>query len=192
VPPPTGTLRISPPEAKSVAAIQNRGARLAAAMSISAALLVDIAMKRLLLAEKDDWNNKTIIPGFLDTHYAYNRGVSFSLFWQDTSFGSEALAALQMVFILTFAVLAFRAHKPIVAAGLGLIVGGALGNIADRLGMGAVFDFLVVRLGAIPFFVCNSADIFISLGVMVLGYDMLLVEIQRRRDAAAHPSTGSG
>ena len=94
--------------------------------------------------------------------------------------------------ILTFAVLAFRAHKPIVAAGLGLIVGGALGNIADRLGMGAVFDFLVVRLGAIPFFVCNSADIFISLGVMVLGYDMLLVEIQRRRDAAAHPSTGSG
>jgi len=133
-------------------------------------------MKRLLLAEADDWNNRTLVPGFLDTHYAFNRGVSFSLFWQSTSIGTEALAALQMVFILTFAVLAFRTHKPFVAAGLGLIVGGALGNIADRLGMGAVFDFLVVRLGSTPFFVCNTADIFISLGVIVLAYDMLFVK----------------
>ena len=175
-PPPTGTPRISPSANHQPALIQNRSARLAAAAAIAIALLVDILMKHLLLAEADDWNNKTIIPGFLQTHYAYNRGVSFSLFWQNTSFGSQALAALQMVFILTFAVLAFRLHKPSVAAGLGLIVGGALGNIADRLGMGAVFDFLVVRLGSTPFFVCNTADIFISLGVIVLAFDMLFVK----------------
>jgi lipoprotein signal peptidase len=42
-----------------------------------------------------------------------------------------------------------------------------------------VFDFLVVRLGATPFFVCNSADIFISLGVIVLVADMLLVKKAR-------------
>jgi len=177
VPPPTGTPRISPPSKSSIPpVIANRSARLAAAAAIAAALAVDILMKRLLLAEADDWNNRTLVPGFLDTHYAFNRGVSFSLFWQSTSIGTEALAALQMVFILTFAVLAFRTHKPFVAAGLGLIVGGALGNIADRLGMGAVFDFLVVRLGSTPFFVCNTADIFISLGVIVLAYDMLFVK----------------
>lgn len=178
-PPPTGTLRISAPSDKLAAGLFNRTARLIAATSIAAALLIDIAMKRLLLAEADSWNDKNIVPGFLETHYAFNRGVSFSLFWQSSSLGSGTLAALQMVFILIFAIAAFRTSKPIVAAGLGLIVGGALGNIADRIGMGAVFDFLVVRLGATPFFVCNSADIFISLGVIVLVADMLLMKKAR-------------
>lgn len=175
-PPPTGTRRISPPPNTPAVGVLNRPARLAAAAAIASALAVDIIVKRLMLAEADSWDNRTIAPGFLDTHYAYNRGVSFSLFWQNTSLGSETLAALQMIFIATLAVLAFRTHKPLVAAGLGFIIGGALGNIADRLGMGAVFDFLVVRFGATPFFVCNSADLFISLGVIVLGVDMLFVK----------------
>jgi signal peptidase II len=58
---------------------------------------------------------------------------------------------------------------------MGLIVGGALGNIVDRVVHGAVFDFLVVRLGSHPLFVCNTADLFISLGVLFLAVDLLFL-----------------
>ena len=80
------------------------------------------------------------------------------------------------------AIAAFRTRKPVLATALGLIVGGALGNVADRYSHGGVFDFLVVRLGAHPLFICNSADIFISLGFVL----WLLDEFTRLRA----PKTG--
>ena len=150
-----------------------RTARLCAAVAIAASLAIDVAIKRLLLAKMAQWNFRTVVPGLLDTHYAWNRGVSFSLFWQNSNLGSAVLAALLMIVIVGFAISAFRTPRALVAAGMGLIVGGALGNIADRAAMGAVFDFLVVHLGSHPFFVCNSADIFISLGVICLAADLL-------------------
>lgn len=97
--------------------------------------------------------------------------MSFSLFWQNSSVGSVALAAVLSVIIIGMTVAAFRTRKPLLATSLGLIVGGALGNVADRYSHGGVFDFLVVRLGAHPLFICNSADIFISLGVVLLVWD---------------------
>ena len=162
---------ISPPAPDETALHIQCRARLFAAAAIAAALGLDIAIKRLMLAM--NWNDRIVVPGFLETHYAHNRGVSFSLLWQSSSFGTAILSVLQMAMIAVLAVWAFRAVRPGLAAGLGLIIGGALGNIVDRLSSGAVFDFLVVRLGATPLFVCNSADLFISLGVLVIVADML-------------------
>ncbi|MEI9996008.1 MAG: signal peptidase II [Rhizomicrobium sp.] len=146
--------------------------RLIAASAIVAAAALDITIKRLVLAH--DWDDRVLIPGLAETHYARNHGVSFNLFWQSGAAGSAVLALLLAGIILIFAAMAFRTSKPIVAGGLGLIVGGALGNMVDRLSHGAVFDFLVLRLGAWPLFVCNPADIFISLGVLLLALDTIL------------------
>ncbi|MBL6939087.1 MAG: signal peptidase II [Alphaproteobacteria bacterium] len=138
--------------------------------------MLDIAVKSLFLARVAVWDGKVVIPGLLDLHYAWNHGVSFSLFWQNSSFGSVALAAVLSLIIIGMAVAAFRTNKPILATSLGLIVGGALGNVADRYQHGGVFDFLVVRLGAHPLFICNSADILISLGVLLLSWDAFFVK----------------
>jgi signal peptidase II len=150
--------------------------RFFAALAIALALALDIAVKNLFLAHAAQWDGKTIIPGLLDLHYAWNHGVSFSLFWQNSSFGSVVLAAVLSLVIIGMAVAAFRTNKPILATSLGLIVGGALGNVADRYQHGGVFDFLVVRLGSHPLFICNSADIFISLGVVLLAWDAFFVK----------------
>jgi signal peptidase II len=146
-------------------------ARLFAAAAVVVALILDVAVKRLVLAH--DWDGTTLIPGLLDLHYAWNRGVSFSLFWQSETVGSAVLAIALSAIIAAIAVWAFRAANPLLAAGLGLIVGGALGNIADRYIHGAVFDFLVVRLGSFPLFVCNGADVFITLGAIAIAWDTL-------------------
>lgn len=162
--------------ARKIAALDNlRTARLLAASAILVSLAVDLAVKRLFLAKIAEWNIRTVLPGLLETHYAWNRGVSFSLFWQNSDLGSAVLAAMLMGVIVGLAIYAFRTPRLVVAVGMGLIVGGALGNIADRVAQGAVFDFLVVRLGPYPLFVCNSADLFISLGVVCLAIDLLFM-----------------
>jgi signal peptidase II len=148
-------------------------ARVSAVFAIVLAFVLDWVSKRLIAAHME-WNERTLLPGLLDTHYAWNRGVSFSLFWQSGDLGSRVLAGLLFLVILVFAVAAFRTTKPLLASAMGLIVGGALGNMADRALNGAVFDFLTVRIGAHPLFVCNVADIFISLGVVLFFADTLL------------------
>jgi signal peptidase II len=61
-----------------------------------------------------------------------------------------------------------------VAVTIGLIIGGALSNLVDRYLYGAVFDFLAMRLGGITLFVCNLADISITLGTCGLVIDSLM------------------
>jgi len=134
-----------------------------------------------MLAEVLHWNNTVLVPGLLDLHYAHNRGISFSLFWQADNFGSAMLAGLLLVVTIGFAIAAFRTPRPLAAAGLGLIVGGALGNMADRYADGAVFDFLVLRLGAVPLFVFNTADLFISIGVALVLADALFSDTAKPR-----------
>jgi signal peptidase II len=152
-----------------------RRAQLFAAAAVAAALALDVAVKQFFLAHAD-WNGMTILPGLLKLHYVWNHGVSFSLFWQNDSAGGALLAAVLSIMIVGMAVVAFRTQRPIIAASLGLIVGGAIGNIADRYRNGGVFDFLLVLLGKHPLFICNSADVFISLGVVLLVWDAFFVK----------------
>ncbi len=118
-----------------------------------------------------------MIPGLLSLRYAWNHGVSFSLLWQDSETGSRILIGLLLILSVIVAVFAWRARSTLLACGLGLVLGGALGNLLDRLLYGAlldrqlygaVLDFLAVHLGDAPLFVCNLSDIFISAGAALL------------------------
>jgi signal peptidase II len=126
------------------------------------------------------------VPGFLETHYAWNRGVSFSLFWQNGTIGSSILTAFLLLAMAMFVVWATRTTRPLAGTALGMILGGAVGNFVDRTNHTAVFDFLVVRLGATPLFICNSADIFISIGVVIWIADYLFA--QRDDKVSTQPS----
>ena len=114
---------------------------------------------------------RTLIPGALDFAPTFNRGVSFGLLAQNSSTGCHVLIAFLVAIILGVTVMAWRAYTLTAAAGFGLILGGALGNLFDRLLNGelcAVFDFLALHLGKIPLFICNFPDIAISAGVVLL------------------------
>ena len=69
--------------------------------------------------------------------------------------------------------LAWRSANRLQAAGYGLVVGGALGNLADRAFSGAVFDYLFLHLGGFSLFVFNFSDAAISAGVLLLAADSL-------------------
>jgi signal peptidase II len=118
---------------------------------------------------------RPLIAGFADFRPAWNKGVSFSLLTQSSATGRYLLIAVLTVISIAVAAMAWRATNVLVAAGFGLVLGGALGNLMDRLQYGgAVFDFLALHLGRLPLFVCNLADIWISAGVVLLFLDSLL------------------
>ena len=118
---------------------------------------------------------RPLIAGFADFRPAWNNGVSFSLFTQSSDTGRYLLIAVLTAISIAVAAMAWRATNVLVAAGFGLVLGGALGNLMDRLQYrGAVFDFLALHLGSLPLFVCNLADIWISAGVVLLFLDSLL------------------
>ncbi len=119
-------------------------------------------------------------PAGLDFTMVWNRGVTFGLLWGD-SFTVQLLLALAAggiaLFLLRWMA---RAETTWVAAALGAVVGGAVGNVIDRLRFGAVVDFVDVHLAGWHWYVFNLADAGIVCGVGVLVADALF-----RREAGA-------
>lgn len=154
--------------------------RVIAVASAGFALFVGLLAENLLTAVK---GRAVLIPGLLDYAQVWNRGVSFSLLWQNGDTGRYVLIAGLAMVAVGVGILAWRATNGLAAAGYGLIVGGALGNLVGRAMHGAVFDYLFLHLGRMPLFVCNLSDIAISMGVILLVAESLLIKQQLVADS---------
>jgi len=114
-----------------------------------------------------------VFPGFNLTHVR-NTGVAFGLFaepggtsWPLALLGIAALAAVGAYFIL-----APRNHRLLLTA-LGLILGGAVGNLLDRLASGAVTDFIDLYAGDFHWYFFNAADSAITVGIVLMAWESL-------------------
>jgi signal peptidase II len=116
---------------------------------------------------------------FLELIVVWNRGISYGLFQQHTELGRRALVALSIGAAVALSVWLGRAPTRFLAAALGLIIGGAVGNVIDRIAYGAVFDFIHVHLGSFSWYVFNIADAAIVAGVAGLLYDSFVLEKRR-------------
>jgi signal peptidase II len=113
---------------------------------------------------------------FFDIIYAKNPGISYSLLRAQSGMERFALLAFTLAATLCIAVWLWRARTRLVGLGLGLIVGGALGNACDRLAYGFVADFYHFHLGSFSWYVFNIADVAIVAGVGLLIYDSLFLK----------------
>jgi signal peptidase II len=111
-----------------------------------------------------------IWPPYLNFRMAWNYGVNFGLFAGDSDVTRWALIALALVISAWVWVWSRReAHKPWVQVSSGLLVGGALGNVVDRIVYGAVADFLNMSCcGITNPYAFNVADITIFAGAIGL------------------------
>jgi len=108
-----------------------------------------------------------ILPIF-DVVMVWNRGVSFGLLSANDEIGRWALVALNMV-IVSVLIYWLRTSKNIFLSGaIGIVVGGAIGNIYDRVKFGAVADFFQFHWQEWYFAVFNVADSFIFIGAVLL------------------------
>lgn len=104
-----------------------------------------------------------------------NRGMSFGLFNSAAVLNTVVFTALAVAIVGGLVVWLRRVHQNLLALAIGLIIGGAIGNVIDRLWRGAVVDFIEMHLAGWRFpWVFNVADAAISCGVGLLLIDGLL------------------
>lgn len=139
-----------------------------------AAIAADQVTKRIVAGTLDLGDVKHVV-GPLDLHHVQNTGIAFGLFPNATSIvivlTSMVIAWLLVVFARS------GARHPVMPVGLGLVVGGSVSNLADRIRLGHVTDFLDVRWW--PAF--NLADTFIVVGVGLLVAAALIADRPGRR-----------
>jgi signal peptidase II len=114
-----------------------------------------------------------VLPFFRLT-YVENIGVSMSLFRADSDLGRWALVAVTGLIAAAVATWITREKALVDVLALGLVLGGALGNITDRIRLGHVVDFLHFFWGDHSFWVFNVADAAISAGVLLLLFRALM------------------
>lgn len=138
---------------------------------LSAVIIVlDQLSKWWVLANTSVGEQVSVIPGFLYRTLAFNRGAAFSFLadgggWQRWLFQLLAVV-ISMVLIVWLARTARRDWRT--AIPLALIVGGALGNLIDRVRVGQVTDFVLVYFGRWPYPAFNLADSAICVGAVLL------------------------
>ncbi len=120
----------------------------------------------------------TVLP-VLDFEMVWNHAVTFGMFGGVGAAGRWVFSLVAALVVVVLLLWMRRTPKPWIAAALGAIVGGATGNVIDRLRYGAVVDFIHAHLGRLSWnYIFNVADAAIVCGVGVLLLDSLF---DRRR-----------
>ena len=138
--------------------------------------LLDQALKAWMLALVFEPPRVLVLAPFFNLAPAWNRGVSFGLLAHGSDWAPWLLAALATGIALYLLRWLSRAENPWVAAALGLVLGGAVGNAVDRLRFGAVVDFLDFHAFGWHFWAFNLADSAITVGAAGLLLTSLLAE----------------
>ena len=147
------------------------------------AFALDQATKWWVLAHLMDPPRVIPVTPFFNLVLAWNRGVSFGLLSADHPATPWLLSSLALAVIAGLVVWTTRDRRPGMAASIGFIVGGALGNVVDRLRHGAVTDFLDFHVAGYHWPAFNLADSAIFVGVA------LLLLVRGRRDPAGAPTS---
>ncbi|MEA2462581.1 MAG: signal peptidase [Acidobacteriota bacterium] len=140
---------------------------------------VDQATKAMVKQALPLHDSVTIIPGFMDFTHVLNSGAAFGILnGVDFPFKTVAIAVIAMAALIGVGLYAasISHHQLIARVGLALILGGAAGNLIDRVLFGSVVDFVDVYWRSHHFWAFNVADSAISVGVAIMILDMLGVQ----------------
>ena len=113
------------------------------------------------------------VTSFFNLVLGWNRGVSFGLFNNGSDFNVWILSGLALAVVTFLLVWLYREQARLVTVSLGLVIGGAMGNVIDRLRFGGVTDFLDFHLSGYHWPAFNLADTSIVIGAVILIADSL-------------------
>jgi signal peptidase II len=145
------------------------------------------ALARTHLRPLGPWNPKVVIEGFFNLRYSENPGVAFGMLQQMPG-GKFVLTALAIAAIVLVVMYLRRTDSDATRlhVALGLVGGGALGNVIDRINYGRVTDFIVWHVKAHEWPTFNVADAALCIGVGLMMLDMIAT-----RPSATPPATSS-
>jgi signal peptidase II len=139
-------------------------------------VVVDQVVKAAIRPRLELFESYTVIPGFFDLTRVHNTGAAFGLMNAlDFPYKAAVLALLQTTALvgLTVYVAMLAPEQRLTRAGLSFVIGGAIGNLIDRILYGYVLDFFDFYRGGWHFWAFNVADAAINIGVALMILDML-------------------
>lgn len=142
-------------------------------------LLVDQVTKEWALATLFRDGAVVEVTPFFNLVAVWNRGVSFGLLASDDPLTPYYLSGFAVAVVIGLMVWLARANTPLLRISLGLIIGGAIGNVIDRLRYSAVVDFIDWHAFGYHWPAFNIADSAISIGVVFLLFDSFLGDSHR-------------
>lgn len=146
-------------------------------------LVLDRWSKSLIRARFDLNDSLPIIDGVFNITYVRNTGVAFGFFSTASSPAKVVLLSLFAAAAALF-VIVYSLRSPVrnwwLQVALALILGGALGNLYDRMSYGYVVDFLQIFIGSYEWPSFNVADSAVSCGVVLLAFEILRNETTHR------------
>jgi signal peptidase II len=140
-------------------------------------VVIDQMAKALVRARLPLGASVNIVPGFLNFTHVQNTGAAFGLLnTAEFAFKPMLIAAVATAALVAIAVFAARLapHQRVARIGLALVLGGAFGNLIDRLAVGYVIDFVDAYWRSYHFWAFNVADSGITIGVAMMMLDMLV------------------
>lgn len=136
---------------------------------------------------KLEWLGQIYVLPIFNLTWVENNGISLGLLNAQTEIGRWMLVAVTSAIAIGVAVWIGREKRRWDQLALGMILGGALGNILDRVRHGYVVDFADLHFGSVrPFLVFNVGDAAISIGVVILLLRAFLVRSEKTEESVHH------
>jgi signal peptidase II len=142
-------------------------------------VVADQVTKWLVFRSLGLYDTISVIPGFFDLVHVRNEGVAFGLLNNaDLPFKAVITTTLAVAALLGIGLYArqLQPHERIARLGLACILGGAIGNLIDRVRQGYVLDFVDIYWNSWHFWAFNVADASITIGAILVFADLLLVK----------------
>ena len=139
------------------------------------------------------FDDRTVISGVLDLVYAENRGIAFGQLQEGGAFGRwffVTLATAAAIGVLYYFFRTPRNDDRILGA-CALLLAGILGNLTDRVRFGFVIDFILLHAGQYHWPTFNVADASISVGALLLAYDLIFRSRKTKEESLRNQQTAS-
>ena len=130
----------------------------------------------IIQLDKNNLGSDIFNSAYLNIVLIWNKGIAFGLFSFDESHLYNILSLIISIIVVILVIMSLKSHG-FKRYSLLIIVGGALGNLHDRIFFNAVPDFIDFHVGNFHWFIFNVSDIFITLGVI----SMIILEIADNR-----------
>ena len=144
----------------------------------AAVVVLDRLTKEIIKSRLSPWDSINVLPGFFNIVHTENPGIAFGMLadlsspWRDVLLVGFSVAVLLVISAVLVRSDPAGAHSPLLRAGLAFVLGGAFGNLYDRLVHKTVTDFVEVHWGPYYFPAFNVADSAITIGACLLLLDM--------------------
>lgn len=151
-------------------------------------VFLDRATKAWIESRPPSYFPHVVIPNIFDIIYSRNPGIAFSFLADSSSAFTRVfliVSSILIIGVIAWLLVASRSSSALNAAGLALLLGGAAGNITDRIIHGAVTDFLEVWVRFLPWHIFNPwptfnvADAAVTIGAVLIVFDVLFGQQHR-------------